>query len=177
MAAHTYHTSTSFASQEQDLQHLLPQTMTSSEFSSSMASHSMPLQSTYDSQILPYADLEDLKEAEIEDRVRQPQQRSTTRMMILRLTSTRAPKHAHTQTTHRISHPCLVHIHRSPCSHCAHPLQVPQHTNDLPHRRTSQRPKRFAYTLGSQHARMANIHVLWRCGRLRAAQFHNNVLL
>ncbi|CAN9232071.1 unnamed protein product [Alternaria alternata] len=42
--------------------------MTSSEFSSSMASHSMPLQSTYDSQILPYADLEDLKEAEIEDR-------------------------------------------------------------------------------------------------------------
>ncbi|CAN9155690.1 unnamed protein product [Alternaria alternata] len=33
-----------------------------------MASHSMPLQSTYDSQILPYADLEDLKEAEIEDR-------------------------------------------------------------------------------------------------------------
>ena len=88
----------------------------------------MPLQSTYDSQILPYADLEDLKEAEIEDRVRQS-------------------------------------------------LQVPQHTNDLPHRRTSQRPKRFAYTLGSQHARMANIHVLWRCGRLRAAQFHNNVLL
>ncbi|CAN9108828.1 unnamed protein product [Alternaria alternata] len=42
--------------------------MTSSEFSSSMASHSMPLQSTYESQILPYADLEDLKEAEIEDR-------------------------------------------------------------------------------------------------------------
>ncbi|CAN9089078.1 unnamed protein product [Alternaria alternata] len=33
-----------------------------------MASHSMPLQSTYESQILPYADLEDLKEAEIEDR-------------------------------------------------------------------------------------------------------------
>ncbi|CAN9087560.1 unnamed protein product [Alternaria sp. RS040] len=42
--------------------------MTSSEFSSSMASHSMPLQSTYDSQILPYADLKDLEEAEIEDR-------------------------------------------------------------------------------------------------------------
>jgi hypothetical protein len=98
--------------------------MTSSKFTSDKSSPLMPLQSTSHSQILPYNDLEDLKEAVVEDRVHLSQQRNPTRMIIFRLTSIPAPENAHSQTTHHISHPCVIPIHRSPHSHRAHPSQV-----------------------------------------------------
>jgi hypothetical protein len=163
MAARAYYSSTPFASQEQDLQRLLPSNRTSSKFPSDESSRSIPLQFAPHGQIPPYSDFEDLKEAEIADRVRHSQQRNATCM----ITFMPASENAHPKTARVISYPLLVHIRRSPRSHRAHPPQVPQHTDDLSHCHTFQRPKHLTYTVGPQHARMADIHVLWCRSRLR----------
>lgn len=93
------------------------------------------------------------------------------------LTYTPGSQNTYPEVTRYIALPRPLHLYRSSRPHGSYPTQVSQHAQHSPRCPTTQWREYLTHALGEEYTGMANIHVLWRLGRLCTTQLRNDLFV